>query len=728
MKMGSILGRTPILGFVAVVLAASCLVSPAADDDASADFCIYSSQADATYAGEVRDVLTEFDESITVVVADSLEKAVAADAEVLIVAMPATRQIYSAELLAAIKGKKVIGMDFGAAQLFSQLRLLINGGACHFLTPKYHVPRLKMEGSEQSGDSSPMSTFHPYQHVLTGGNFGVYVSKKYTFSEHIDVIARCEYQPEYAPLVRQDNFVLVGYAAHPMYWNPRYRQLFSQVAQLLLSQEMVTTTPVEPPTAKPGVYEGTLAIRRAPGGKFQQELGFQFDQPTQLSAMLEHSGSEAMMLLFRGELDSRHWTRKDAKTGEVLTIHADITEEDIRGNRGRYWILDVVNFDQVNHAQCKLTIELTPLETRPADPVEEPTPEADEWEVPPPRKTLIPPLGALPLDLEFGQNVWTLNPTASYERTGSTAGAPVDLKFSRDGRFIAIGGMMEATAPQIPNGGGIELWDVETGKRTFLSQGIKTKIHPTVFPVAFSSNSERLAAADTYGRVKVWDLSIEPVSDPQVLEFKDEGQLNSGIAKSVWFTPDCQELVVGANPTRRFNLVTGESSRYVPEDSDQPDGLAVSDRYPGDWFLPATKTQVSAVRLFFGLRGVRFTEIPSENVVAVIVCQGGPSTCVAISANGKLMAVANARVKPSQAAEAWSNEYRELRRRRLPPKRIALFEINNGCPEFLAQVEVTSEMISGIGLSPDGKTLVTCGETLTFWDLTSIKNEDHAAR
>ncbi|PQO33389.1 hypothetical protein C5Y96_11105 [Blastopirellula marina] len=719
MKSGSLLGRTFVFSLVAVVLAVGWLTARAAADDSPVDFCIYSSRADASYVTSLRELLSQLSDDTTVNMAESLEQAAASDAEVLVLAMPDSRQIYSEELLDAIKRKKVIGLDFGAAQLFGQLKLLINGGACHFMTPKYHVPRLKQESSKLLGDQSPSPMFHPYRRVVPGDNFGMYISPQHNLIEHVDVIARCEFGEEYAPIVRQDNFVLLGYAAHPKDWNPQYRQLFLQVAQALLVNEMSISEPVETPTGKPGTYEYRLWQSRSPLGQSSQEFGFQFDQPVQFTAALTHTGSKAMMLLFRSELKTRHSTRKDAEMGESLAISVDITEEDIRENRGRYWILDSKNFDRINPAQCKLTIDIRPLEKLPADQDDPPLQLADEPQIQLPRSDISPS----PYDLEFDQNVWTLNPMASYERPGASEGSAVDLKYSIDGRFIAIGGMLRATPPRTPSGGMIELWDVAAGRRTILSEGIETRIHPTLFSVAFSPDSRRLAAADSSGRVKVWSLAYPPIGEPEVFEFKDENFLNSTIADSLWFTPDGKELIVGAHPSQRFNLDTGESVKYVPQDTDKPSGTAAIERLRGHWYLPTAKIQVTTTAPRFMEGAVVFSDGSSGKAKATIVGLSYERPRIAISANGKLLAVNSARMKLTQDSKTWWDEYREYPTHRIPPTRIALFEINDGLPEFLAQVEVGHELISGIGLSPDGKTLVTCGSHLTFWDLSDIEKE-----
>lgn len=166
----------------------------------------------------------------------------------------------------------------------------------------------------------------------------------------------------------------------------------------------------------------------------------------------------------------------------------------------------------------------------------------------------------LQADIEFDQNVITLEPITSYLRDDSKGGAQEDLKFSSDGTFVAIGGM-ENSRSGSSKGGRIELWHVESGKQTILSDAIRTHILPTFFPIAFSPDSKQLAAADIGGEIKIWELSHSPVAEPITLRFRDENR-NSSIARSLCFTPDGTRVFVGAYPTRQFDVVTGEEIKF----------------------------------------------------------------------------------------------------------------------------------------------------------------------
>jgi hypothetical protein len=63
-----------------------------------------------------------------------------------------------------------------------------------------------------------------------------------------------------------------------------------------------------------------------------------------------------MMLLFMGKKNREHWTRVNARDGEVLEININITEEDINNIGEWYWALRVSNFDSEHRPECSLSI------------------------------------------------------------------------------------------------------------------------------------------------------------------------------------------------------------------------------------------------------------------------------------------------------------------------------------------------------------------------------------
>lgn len=360
--------------------------------------------------------------------------------------------------------------------------------------------------------------------------------------------------------------------------------------------------------------------------------------------------------------------------------------------------------------------------------------------------------------IDFDRNLLAIEPIASYSRDDSNGGAREDLKFSSDGTFVAIGGMEvgrknEDGHLRTSKGGRIELWHVESGKQTVLSDSIRTGIDPTFFPVTFSADSKQLAAADTYGVIKIWDLSQSSIAEPRVLQFKCKGGYTM-IATSICFTPDGKRIFVGADSVQQLDIITGQEvvfydkyagSLLEPTVIDcSSDGKLIAfggvDRALNllncesatireafesgnpfkqiffHQFLSSGKFHLTAGEKF--RRSLVVTELSSRRITAAISTGG----TVAMSADGSLLAIENARIKNTDAFQQWWKAYRDEDSSRRFPTMISLWKIEDGKPEFLAQFRDSSdELVRAMAISPDGNTLVTSGAHLRFWDISEVR-------
>jgi len=365
----------------------------------------------------------------------------------------------------------------------------------------------------------------------------------------------------------------------------------------------------------------------------------------------------------------------------------------------------------------------------------------------------------LQADIEFDQNVIVVEPITSHIRDENKGGgAREDLKFSSDGTFVAIGGMASSRS-QGSTGGRIELWHVESGKQTILSDGIRTYVHPTFFPIAFSADCKKLAAVDREGEIKIWELTHFPVEEPKTLRFQDEGR-NTSIASSLCFTPDGNRIFVGSYPTRQLDVTTGEDIKFFDKyahcllDPDVIDisqdgkliafgkldsGIHLLDRDAATMnfafssgtpfkqiffhqFLPSGKFHITA-----GSGGlwwpssVVITELSTWKFTSAIALEDGDSA-VTVSADGNMLAILNARVKKTEDYMQWQRVYREKDSHRSFPNMISLWSIVDGRFKYIAQFSVGSdEIVRAIALSPNGSKLATSGASLRFWDILEVR-------
>jgi len=324
-------------------------------------FAVFAPDADTTDAKTLVDILAGDDKQFSVVKVDTIQEAIASKANVLALQMNRFHQTkVSNDVIEALKSRKVIGIGYGAAQLFEKLGLEINGGACAH-NPNDYTPRINIERNTIIGESvlgEPIVAFElPSDAAHLDVNFAMYIPRKSHLRSVVDVIARWAGDENYAPIVRQGNYVMLGLAAPPTTWTPKYRKIFHNLAIALHARKPEPFSTAKWEITKPGTYKFELAKGRNTEELTNKTFYFQFAEATTFSAYLEHEGSEEVMLLFMDEKSREHLIRKDAYQGEPLEISIDITSEDIQGIGDSYWRLKVTNFDSAHTANCSLVIE-----------------------------------------------------------------------------------------------------------------------------------------------------------------------------------------------------------------------------------------------------------------------------------------------------------------------------------------------------------------------------------
>lgn len=157
--------------------------------------------------------------------------------------------------------------------------------------------------------------------------------------------------------------------AHPDGWSPAYRDLFRRLVTGLAERELDEYEPAVVPREvhPPGTMEFELdALQRGSSrgadATYRRKFHFQFDRETVFTATLRHSGSDAAMLCFQGGPQQHGWTREDAEHGETLTIAVTLRQTAIDAMAGRYWMLDVINFDTAHGMSAELAVRHDALE------------------------------------------------------------------------------------------------------------------------------------------------------------------------------------------------------------------------------------------------------------------------------------------------------------------------------------------------------------------------------
>ena len=343
-----------------VRLGSSAVTSAAENKPVKPKFVVFATRQDADLRSSLFRILRGNDEVARFDKANTIAEAVESEADVLVLVMPKrTSPELGETILEELKKRKIIGIGYGAAQLFGRLGLEIKGGACaHFRGTPPIITVVKSELLGAPKNSEPLKVLR--DETEAGRNVDIFAMflPPHGPNPSVDALARWNRDANYAPIVRQGNFVLVGIPIPATEWAPSYADLVRDTSIALHAREPEVFTAAHRALTKPGTYEFKLAKSRSTDQPFGKTFYFRFQEATRFSAELEHAGSDSVMMLFMGEDEGRtHWTRRDARREETLKITTEIRQANIAKLGDRYWRLEVTNFG-ADKAECKLTITI----------------------------------------------------------------------------------------------------------------------------------------------------------------------------------------------------------------------------------------------------------------------------------------------------------------------------------------------------------------------------------
>ncbi|MGB8507107.1 MAG: caspase family protein [Pyrinomonadaceae bacterium] len=252
------------------------------------------------------------------------------------------------------------------------------------------------------------------------------------------------------------------------------------------------------------------------------------------------------------------------------------------------------------------------------------------------------------------------------------------VAFSPDGKLLAAAGGYDSSTLDVATL--VVVWDVETGR---IMREFKEEPHE-LFAIAFSPDSKTLAIGGTQGKtLKLWNVTSGRV----VREISSENATLGHVGLA--FTPDGKNLAtLSSEEARLWNVATGISVRAFDVTNGQtlalsPDGKTLAIGY--------TLTQPS------------FFDVATGTPAPSLACEYCPA--ISYSPDGKTIATS-----VGGAVKAWDSATRKQ-----------LFESPLIFQNFHTQEEVT-----GLAVSPDGRTVAACaedGSNVALLDVTKSVGE-----
>jgi WD40 repeat protein len=218
--------------------------------------------------------------------------------------------------------------------------------------------------------------------------------------------------------------------------------------------------------------------------------------------------------------------------------------------------------------------------------------------------------------------------------------------------------------------GNLNLWSMAEGDRVF--RGVRG-----LRQVALSLDGKFLAAAEAYGKARLWELSSE--AEPRVLEASSSSKQVYGVQ----FSPDGKLLATcaGDGMIKLWEPTSGKLQREWS--GHQGKALALV-------FTP------DGQRLFSGGadQRVRLWDVGSAKQLAELEGAPSPISCLALSSDGNRLAAGTRHLSSATepcALLVWDTAQRKL----------------------LAQLQGHKGSITGVAIAPDGKTIASTSSDMT---------------
>ena len=325
------------------------------------EYVIYSPAEDAELRTSMFPVLRGEQKGKPFAKANSIAEAAHSAADVLIMIMtnPEVPKL-EPKILQALRNRKIVGVGAGAAKLFGLMGLEIHLGRCAHFTD--WTPLIRITGSVPlTLPNSPVAFSvlkdAPGNDASPHGNLAMFLPAGEPDELGIEAIVRWSEKPDYAPIVRQENFILIGIPASGKRWTDTYANLIREVCKSLRERKTQPFVVKIRDVTHPGTYEFNLGQAESQDQPCSETFYLQFRGTTKMTVRLEQTGSRHVVLLLKGlKVNDSIQKRLDSENSETLQISSLITAEEIEEMADRYWVVKVMNLDDENPVRCQLEV------------------------------------------------------------------------------------------------------------------------------------------------------------------------------------------------------------------------------------------------------------------------------------------------------------------------------------------------------------------------------------
>jgi hypothetical protein len=299
-----------------------------------------------------------------VTLANSLAQASTSSGNVVILLMSGWPGVHPSppvprQIIERLKKRRVVGIGYGAGNLFEAMGLEINSGATAGAGRSGYGRIWLQQNDLLPRESGSFVAHRPNRSNGIPMDCAMFIQERSHLRQEVDVLARWLADPDYAPVVRQGHHLFIGFF-DVRRWTPSFGEYFKKLLVAFSERPKSRFRISKWETLSPGRREFELAPHGSSVGYWNQDLYFQFDKPTRLTARLQARGSRSLRMYIHSvpsPTKANHGGFAQGPSGRPLRLTYQVSRSEIRAVSPGYWRLHITNWDYNRSAKCILRVD-----------------------------------------------------------------------------------------------------------------------------------------------------------------------------------------------------------------------------------------------------------------------------------------------------------------------------------------------------------------------------------